>query len=44
MTVVNTATPIAPPSWRTALNMVEARPVAAEEIVANAAAWLGTKT
>src|ERR1700723_2334520 len=44
MTVVSTATPTAPPSWRTALNMVEARPVAAGVIVANDAAWTGTNT
>src|SRR3984957_20812661 len=44
MAVVSTATPIAPPSWRTALNMVEARPVAAGVMVANDAAWTGTNT
>ena len=44
MTVVSTATPIAPPSCRIALNMVEARPVAAGVIVANDAACTGTNT
>src|SRR5215472_13020375 len=43
MADVSTATPIAPPSWRTALNIVDARPVAAAVIVANPAAWSGTK-
>ena len=42
--VVSTATPTALPSWRPTLNIVEARPVASGEIVANAAAWAGTKT
>ena len=42
--VVSTATPVALPSWRATLNMVEARPVACGEIVANAAAWEGTNT
>ena len=44
MTVVSTATPIAPPSCRIALNMVAARPVAAGVIVANDAACTGTNT
>jgi len=44
MTVVSTATPIAPPSWRKALNMLAARPVAAGVTVANDAAWTGTNT
>ena len=44
MAVVSTATPMAPPSCRIALNIVEARPVAAGVIVAKAAAWTGTNT
>jgi hypothetical protein len=44
ITVVSTATPTAPPSWRTVLNIVEARPVAAGVMVANEAAWTGTNT
>ncbi len=44
MAVVSRATPTAPPSWRTALNRVEARPVASAEMVANDAAWVGTNT
>jgi hypothetical protein len=32
---VSAATPIAPPSWRIALNLVAARPVAAGVMVAN---------
>src|ERR1700749_2658992 len=43
ITEVSTATPTAPPSWRSALNVVEARPVSAGEIRAKAAAWLGPK-
>ena len=35
---------MAPPSWRTVLNIVEALPVAAGEMVANPAAWVGTNT
>lgn len=40
MAVVNTGLP----SWRTTLNIVEARPVASGEMVANATACAGTKT
>ena len=35
---------MAPPTWRAALNIVEALPVAPAEMVANAAAWVGTNT
>ncbi len=35
---------MAPPSCRTALNIVDARPVSADGIVANATAWAGTNT
>jgi hypothetical protein len=44
ITVVSTATPTAPPSWRAALNIVAARPVAAGVMVAKEAAWTGTNT
>jgi len=44
MMLVSTATPMAPPSCRIALNIVEARPVAAGLMVAKAAAWTGTNT
>src|SRR3954447_4051830 len=37
ITVLRMATPTAPPSWRPALNMVDARPVVAGVTVANAA-------
>jgi hypothetical protein len=40
MTVDRTATPMAPPSCRLALNTVDARPVAAGEMVAKAAACM----
>src|ERR1700678_1727099 len=43
-TVLNTATPMAPPSWRWELNRVDALPVDAEEMVANAAACMLTIT
>jgi aryl-alcohol dehydrogenase-like predicted oxidoreductase len=33
---------MAPPAWRAVLNIVEALPVAPGEMVANAAAWVGT--
>ena len=44
ITVVRIATPAALPTWRAVLNTVDARPVAAGLIVANAAACDGTKT
>lgn len=44
MTVVSVAIPTALPSWREALNRVEARPVAAEVMVAKAAACEGANT
>ena len=43
MTVVSVAIPTALPSWREALNRVEARPVAAEVMVAKAAACEGSE-
>ena len=44
ITVVRSATPSALPTCRAVLNSVDALPVAAWLIVANAAAWDGAKT
>ena len=43
-TVERTATPTALPTWRMVLKKVEARPIAAGEILAKEAAWVGTMT
>ena len=41
---LSSATPTADPTWRSALNRVDARPVAAGEMVAKPAACDGTNT